>query len=116
MINDYEDPYNMYKKEGPVPPASLVIPEIKVATPETTTAENEYCYVDPHTINIQTPQSDSDSNSSHAVLRRRHMSYLVPCRRLTCAKSIVADPPSARKEEVVKARCKLQPTNTSVQV
>ena len=36
------------------------------------------------------------------------------CRRHAYAKSIVAEPPSASREEVAKARCKLQPINSTV--
>ena len=120
MINNYEDPYVSYtnKKELPVPPVSLTIPEVTISTPDhvTDTGENEYCYVDPHTVNVRTPQSDSGSNE--AVLRKRHTSHdhLITCGRLTRVKSIVAEPPSARKEEVAKARYKLHPNNPSVQV
>ena len=118
MIDNYEDPYVSHtnKKELPVPPVTLTIPEVTVSAPDhtTDTEENEYCYVDPHTVNVRTPQSNAGSNE--AVLRKRHTSHLVTCGRLARVKSIVAEPPIARREEVAKARHKLQPNNPSTKV
>lgn len=122
MINscEYQQISGASKKETAVPPANLSIPEITVSTPErvnavSCTAESEYYNVTPHVANVHTPQGCPDSD--HGLLRRRHTSHLISCRRHTCAKSIVAEPPSANKEEVAKARYKLQPNNnSSVQV
>ena len=117
MINNYEDEYVPYahKKKIPVPPDNLAIPEIKVSTPDrvTNNEEHEYCYVDPHTINARSPQGDTDNNQTE--LRKRRMSRLMSFTRHTRVKSIVAEPPSARKEEVARARHKLQPITPSVQ-
>ena len=120
MINNSEDQQVSYisKREVPVPPISYILPEVTVSTsdPVTGAEENEYCYVNPHTINVHTSQGDSGSNQT--VLRKRHMSHLMSCRRHTHArvKSIVAEPPTARKQEVAKARYKLQPNILSAQV
>jgi len=118
MINNYEDEYapHVHKKEIPVPPNNLAIPDIKVSTPDrmTDNEEHEYCYVDPHTINVRTPQGDNNNNQD--VLQKRRMSHLMSFTRHTRVKSIMAEPPSAGKEEVARARCKLQPTTSSTQM
>ena len=103
-----------------VPPTSLTIPDIKVSTSEyvnddSCSEENVYCNVTPHTANAHALQADPDSHRD--LLRRRHTSHVTSCRRYTYAKSIVAEPPSANKDEVAKARYKLHPnTPTSLQV
>ena len=106
-------------KEASTPPSSLTIPEISVSEPEytyVTTAspirDNEYCNVSLRSFNVLTPQDDTESH--HSLPRRRHTYHLMQCRRHAYAKSIVAEPPSASREEVAKARCKLQPNNSTV--
>ena len=100
--------------EAPTTPSSLQIPEITVSKPEyvntvSHTGENEYCNVSLRSFSVLTPQDDAEN--CHDLPRRRHT---FQCRRHAYAKSIVAEPPSASKEEVAKARYKLQPNNSPV--
>ena len=104
--------------ETPTQPSSLQVPEITVSKPDheyeyintvSHTGENEYCNVSLRSFNMFTPQDDAES--CHNLPRRRHT---FQCRRHAYAKSIVAEPPSASKQEVAKARYKLHPNNSPV--
>ena len=99
-------------------PASLLVPEVTISTPgsETGVEENGCHSLNQNTVNVCVQQGDPDNNNHQDLVRKRNMSHLMVCRRHTCAKSIVADPPCASKEDIVKARCKLQSINSSLQV
>jgi len=97
----------------------LSTPEIAVSThgpvnDGSSNAENEYQSLNPDTVNVHVQQGEQENYQS--LLRNKQVSHLIACRRHACVKSIVADPPIANKEEVVKARCKLQPIDLSMQV